>query len=100
MCPSKSDGVQMTDKEMALAIAQTILRQQMSRLAFDSVLDLYRDRGYQLDWQERVQTARDELLSAPTFLDRIAELESAFDGAKSADELIHILHSELLFGRE
>jgi hypothetical protein len=88
----------MTDKEMALAIAETILRQQMSKVAFTSVLELYRLRGLQLDWQERVQKAQEELLSAPMFSDRIAELKTAFDEAKSDDELIHILHNELLYG--
>lgn len=90
----------MTVKEMALDVARIILRYQAKDLAFRSVLDLYRLRGLQLDWQERVQAAQEEALSSHIFLDRIAELKTVFDAAKPGDDLIRALHSELLHGHQ
>jgi hypothetical protein len=88
----------MTDKEMALEVAQTILQQQMRKIALESILDLYRLHGGQLQWQEKVDQAQEKLLSAQNYRDRIAELRTAFDAANSGDELIRILHNELLYG--
>jgi len=86
----------MTDKEMALGIAKTILQQQTKKIALESILDLYRIQGHQLQWQEKVDQAQEKLLSAQNYRDRISELKTTFDAAKSGDELIRILHNELL----
>ena len=88
----------MTDKEMAFQIAEFILRQQVKDSAFTEVLDHYRLRGVQLDWQERVQQAQEQALSDPIFLDRISALKTAFDEAKPDDPLIRTLHRAFLFG--
>jgi hypothetical protein len=85
----------MTDKEMALEIASVVLRFQMSKLALESIISLYRIHGEEPDWQPRVQRATDELLISQSFRDRIVQLKTAFDATKSADELIRTLHHEL-----
>lgn len=86
----------MIEKEAAMEIAQTILRQQMRKIALESILDLYRLDGRQIQWQEHVDQAQKKLLSDQSYQDRIAELKNAFDAAKSGDDLIRILRDELL----
>ena len=86
----------MTEKEMALEIANTILQQRTKKIALESILDRYRIQGLQLQWQEKVEQDQEKLLSAQNYRDRIVELRTAFNAAKSGDELIRVLHHELL----
>ena len=88
----------MTGKEMAGKIARSILRQQMMKIAFVSVFDRLRIDGHQIRWEELVQEGIDQFEQEPLYLERISELETAFAEAKSGDELIRLLHNELLRG--
>jgi hypothetical protein len=85
----------MTDKEMALEIASVVLQFQMSKLALESVISLYRVSGREPDWKPLVQKATEELLKDRSFHDRIVQLKNAFDSTTGAEQLIRALHREL-----
>ena len=86
----------VTDREMALEIARLILQMQMKEIAVDGVFERYRAPDGELS--QLVLEGYGQLLLDRAYLDRIAELKTAFDAAKPGDDLIQILHKELSFG--
>lgn len=85
----------MTDKEMALEIASVVLRFQMSKQAFESIVSLYRVSGRELEWKRMIENTTNDLLISKSFQERIVQLKSAFDATSDAEQLTRALHREL-----
>ena len=86
----------MTEKEMALQIAEFIISLQMREIAVNGILERFEAQGQEL--LSLAEVGHEELLSQPAYLQRIDQMRTAFDAAKSDEPLIRILHRELLFG--
>ena len=85
----------MTDNEIALELAEAIMRLQMKKIAFESVINRCRIDGIQLPWTEMVDETFDELVSGDAFFSRLDQLRQRFE-LDAPDGLIRILRDELL----
>lgn len=85
----------MTSNEIALELAEAIMRLQMRKLAFESVMNRCRIDGMRVPWAEMVEDMFEELVSADSFFQRMDQLRQRFEES-SPEGLMQVLRDEIL----